>query len=483
MIGHSRECFSAGISLIFFCLTGCVAVRENAPSTNAKISPPTNQYRGITGNGTAAGVAARPELSLKIDSPRDIGAVLDDMVAKHGVPGLAAVVLQGDRIVALGAGGVRKSGASERITVSDQFLICSGTKAMTATLAAMAVERGELSWATTVGEMLSARGTRIDPGWEPVTLAQLLEHRAGAPDDTQYLWKILRLHLLSNATPSEKRRELIYDVLSRPPVYLPGSRFLYTSLDYFMVSAMLERVTGRPWEDLIQDWLWRPLGIATGGFGTPGTPGTIDQPWGHWGGFDFASYKPGEPVPPGSFWGRLGGEPFYAPAGTARMTIADWAKFIELHLRGDPGNPHRHEVLLGPDSFAVLHAFNSPSSRLSGLKTENSGPISRMPGGQGQLGYESGWFLENRAWANGRRMGDSGRVLRSLGDSGWVHVDAVVAPEIDFAVLLICNQGGVDNRPAARACNDAISELIREFAPGAGTPRGSLSSPAPPPIP
>ena len=40
----------------------------------------------------------------------------------------------------------------------------------------------------------------------------------------------------------------------------------------------------------------------------------------------------------------------------AHMAITDWAKFIGLHLRGDPANPHRQAALLKLDTFAELHA-------------------------------------------------------------------------------------------------------------------------------
>jgi CubicO group peptidase (beta-lactamase class C family) len=41
---------------------------------------------------------------------------------------------------------------------------------------------------------------------------------------------------------------------------------------------MLEAISGRSWEDLIREKLWQPLGLTSGGFGAPGTPGQIDQP-------------------------------------------------------------------------------------------------------------------------------------------------------------------------------------------------------------
>ena len=192
---------------------------------------------------------------------------------------------------------------------------------------------------------------------------------------------------------------------------------------------------GRSWEELIQEHLWQPLGIASGGFGPPGRRGKIEQPFGHLG-----ILRPGHSVTPGGFWAHLTLPAYAGPAGAAHMTITDWAKFISLHLRGDPANPHQQSALLKSESFATLH---------------QPGP---------GKGYEGGWFLGTQRWADGHRVGDTGRVFISQGDNYVWHVEAWVAPEIDCAVLIMCNQGGAeDGKPALAACHDALKALIRDF--------------------
>ena len=62
------------------------------------------------------------------------------------------------------------------------------------------------------------------------------------------------------------------------------------------VAAFLQRLgrTGRAWEELMASLLFSPLKMSTAGFGAPGTPGEVDQPWGHAG-----SQRRPEPIPPG----------------------------------------------------------------------------------------------------------------------------------------------------------------------------------------
>src|SRR5687768_2324500 len=81
--------------------------------------------------GASFGQAAR---GGRADSPpadvQDVSTVLADAIAKHGVPGMVAAVIEGDRVVATGVAGVRKRGRRDKITLDDRFHIGSCTKTM-----------------------------------------------------------------------------------------------------------------------------------------------------------------------------------------------------------------------------------------------------------------------------------------------------------------------------------------------------------------
>src|SRR5215204_6169241 len=110
----------------------------------------------------------------------NVDAVLQAILGRGGERfGMAAAVLRGERIIAQGVAGVRKSGTAERITIADQFHLGSNTKAMTATLVAMLVEEGRLNWTTTLGEVFAGAVKPMHPAWQKVTLRQVLAHRAG----------------------------------------------------------------------------------------------------------------------------------------------------------------------------------------------------------------------------------------------------------------------------------------------------------------
>src|SRR6185503_12429489 len=95
-----------------------------------------------------------PDGKMEDDAPVNVDAILLSILGRGGERfGMVAAVLQGQRIIAQGAAGVRKRGTAERITLEDRFHLGSCTKSMTATLVAMLVEDGKLNWTTTLGEL------------------------------------------------------------------------------------------------------------------------------------------------------------------------------------------------------------------------------------------------------------------------------------------------------------------------------------------
>lgn len=367
----------------------------------------------------SGGVARAAE---RVDVSRQLGLI----VAKFDVPGMGVVVVRGDRVVAAGAAGVRRRGDEAAITIEDKFHLGSDTKAMTATLCAMLVEQGVLTWDTTVGQVFADDVPEMDPAWNKVTLRDLLVNRGGAPGDVHpVLWALLRTRSMS---PIEARKMLLKGILKQPPAAGPGEKFIYSNAGFAIAGHMAEQAAGKPWEQLMTQRIFKPLGMDSAGFGAPGTPGMsgdvahLDQPRGHTAG--------GQPVEPGP---KADNPTAIAPAGRVHCTLGDWAKFVAWHLRGEraeaPGK------LLTAESFKALHE----------------------PVGD----YAMGWIVTRRPWA-----GPGGRTLTHSGSNTvWFSV-VWMAPDKGegFAVLVGCNQGG---DKVARACDAAAGAMIQKFG---GTP-------------
>ena len=342
----------------------------------------------------------------------DSAHALEVIRKKHDLPALAVVVVKDGRICDRAAVGVRKRGGATPVTTNDVFHIGSCTKPMTATLTAMLIEGGKLRWDTTIAEVFPELKGRMDKQYETVTVEQLLTHRGGVPGTPPAAaWKRA---WEQEGTPTQQRREFIEAVLSQPPAAAPGTKMIYSNQGYAIIGAMLEKLTGTPWETLITQRLFKPLHMDSAGFGPPGTTGAVDQPWGH-------TRKLLVTVPV-----REDNPPAIAPGGRVHCSLDDLARFTMFHLqRSQTGG------LLKPKTLNKLH---TPPE-----------------GGD----YACGWVVVKRGWAGGNALMHNGS------NTMW-YVVMWLAPERDFSVVAATNIAGSD---AEQGCDEVAAAMIHQWLP------------------
>jgi CubicO group peptidase (beta-lactamase class C family) len=347
-------------------------------------------------NGHAAGDAAVTNLLVAIRQ-------------KHDVPAISAALATSKGIEVVGVAGVRKRQTDVPATLDDLWHLGSDTKAMTATLVAKLVEQGRLKWETTVAEVFPELADKFHPDMRGVTLLHLLSHRSGLPPN-------LNLGKFLGDDVKQLRLRAVREELAKAPTHGPGSNYEYSNLGYIIVGAIVERITGKTWEEAIREEVCTPLNMTSIGFGGTGTRGQIDQPWPH--------HSDGKPMPENG--PAMDNPPVMGPAGRVHCTIQDWAKFIRDQLRGARGEP----ALLSPASYQKLH----------------TPPF----GGD----YALGWLVVKRDWGNGL-------VLNHAGDNTMNFANVWIAPQRDFAVLVCVNQSGDRGFKASDA---AIGALIKFHA-------------------
>ncbi|NUM55373.1 MAG: beta-lactamase family protein [Candidatus Hydrogenedentes bacterium] len=349
-------------------------------------------------------------------TPRDVSAELRTIVVQNDVPALFVGVVNESGLVALGAAGVRRKGSPYPVSVDDKIHLGSCTKAMTATLVAALVEEGVMTWNDTVSGAFPELVRSMHSKWKSVDVTELLTHSSGAPTDLNFdgLWERL---WNSRDAPKQQRLELVRGVTSRAPEAPPGTKYIYSNAGFAIAGAIAEHAAGAPYEDLMHDRLFKPLGMTSAGFGAPGTPDRVDQPRGH--------TEDGDAVEPGH---DADNPAAIAPAGTVHCSMADWAKFVKLHLDAAMGHPR----LLKAETFATLH------SAVNNFQPQ----------------YAMGWAVVNRDWAGGEVLTHNGS------NTMWFCV-VWVAPRMGFAVMVACNQGG---KKVQKVVDDAAGTLIRELS-------------------
>lgn len=309
-----------------------------------------------------------------------VADALEPIRKKHDIPAMGGAIVTSQGVVAIGVTGVRKAGTDEAVKEDDRWHLGSDTKAMTATMIATLVEEGKLRWDDTVGAAFPE--IEMSAALKRVTLLHLLSHRSGLPANLP--WHELK----------ERRKA----VVRAGGLKLPEDpRYEYSNLGYVIAGAMTEKATGKTWEELMTEKLFKPLGMKSAGFGG-------QTSWGH-----TAGGKPADP--------KADNPPILGPAGTVHASLSDWGKFVADQLKMG---------LLKPETYKKM----------------------RQPAFGGD--YALGWLVARRDWG--------GTVYTHAGCNTMNYAVVWMSPEKNFAVLVVCNQG---DDQAAKACDEAAGALIR----------------------
>ncbi|WP_265865777.1 serine hydrolase [Streptomyces sp. SKN60] len=191
------------------------------------------------------------------DGPHDKGlqrALADLVAAPGGPPGVIAVLTRdGDRRVY--RAGTAELGTGRPPRTGDHMRIASAAKAFSGAVALSLVDRRALALDDTIGRRLP----HLPAAWHKVTLRQLLQHTSGLPDFSlsQAFQDIVR------ADPRHHfdSRRLLDFVADQDLAFKPGSRYGYSNSDNIAVALMSEQATGRPYESLLRELVYRPLGL------------------------------------------------------------------------------------------------------------------------------------------------------------------------------------------------------------------------------
>src|SRR6476659_7825361 len=197
---------------------------------------------------------AKPD-TVSVSSARlaQMDAVINGAIAQHQLPGAVVLVARKGRIIwdkSYGARAVKP--ARETMSVDTIFDLASLTKVVaTATSIMILVERGKVRLTDPVSLYIpELKGE----GRERITIEELLIHKSGyAPDfDLREQW----------SGYDEAIKRLIQEPLRTPP----GTRFVYSDINYIALGEVVRRVSGMTLDQFAQKNIFRPLGMRDTGF-------------------------------------------------------------------------------------------------------------------------------------------------------------------------------------------------------------------------
>ncbi|MFL6124934.1 serine hydrolase domain-containing protein [Actinophytocola sp.] len=179
-----------------------------------------------------------------------------------------------------GTSGVANIHTGQKVPIDGRFRIGSMTKSFTATAALQLVAKGKLDLHRTVR---SYAPDLLPAEYAPITIDQLLTYTSGLPssdiphkDPSWFL-----VHRFDTWTPRQLLDVSFHtdDGTLKPLLFPPGTRQNYANIDYLVLGAVIEKVTGRPYGDVIRDGIIRPLHLTA--TTVPGTDTKIHGPHAH----------------------------------------------------------------------------------------------------------------------------------------------------------------------------------------------------------
>ncbi|MDM4143061.1 MULTISPECIES: serine hydrolase [Mycobacterium] len=236
---------TAAIAAALLGLTGCGSAQPTAGPASTPSDLPPNQVSGVS---IPAGRI--DEAVAKVDG------LVGDLMKSSGIPGMAVAIVHGGKVMYAKGFGVKDvgkgRGQDNAVNADTVFQLASVSKSVGATVIAHEVSDNVVAWDTPVASKLPWF-TLSDPYVTGhVTVGDLYSHRSGLPDHA-----------------GDKLEDLGYDrrqTLERLK-YLPLDPFrisyAYTNYGITAGAEAVAAAAGRPWEDLCDDVLYRPLGMTS----------------------------------------------------------------------------------------------------------------------------------------------------------------------------------------------------------------------------
>ncbi len=191
---------------------------------------------------------APSEVGISPAKLAQLDKIIDAEILKKQLPGAVVVVGRQGKIAWRRAYGNRAlEPAREPMTIDTIFDLASLTKVVaTATSMMILVERGLVRLGDPVAHYIPAFAAM---GKKSITVEQLLIHRSGLIADND---------IKDYEQGAEKAFENIWRLA---PLAEPGSKFIYSDVNYIVLAEIVRRVSGKPVDEFAEENIFRPLGM------------------------------------------------------------------------------------------------------------------------------------------------------------------------------------------------------------------------------
>ena len=178
-----------------------------------------------------------------------IDQIVTQAVDEHQLPGAVVIVGHDGHVVFRRAYGMRSlEPTQERMTLDTIFDMASLTKPLTTATAIMQLyQQGKIGLNDPVAKYLPEFGAN---GKQDITIRHLLTHYSGLPPD------------LPLDEPWEGTEEGFRRAFAIAPIRPPGEQFLYSDINFIVLGALVEKLSGLTLDEYTRRYIMDPLGLT-----------------------------------------------------------------------------------------------------------------------------------------------------------------------------------------------------------------------------
>lgn len=167
---------------------------------------------------------------------------------KAGLFSGSVLIAEKGKIIFENSYGYRNAPKKEKNTNNSLYRVFSTTKMFTATVIFQLEEQGKLS----LNDKLSKYYPDFPKG-DSITIAQLLSHTSGIPNDT-------------NSEYTLNEETFLKYIAAKPLNFSPGKDWDYSNSGYYILGYIIKKVTGLNYDQVIENNILKPLKMNHSGF-------------------------------------------------------------------------------------------------------------------------------------------------------------------------------------------------------------------------
>jgi CubicO group peptidase (beta-lactamase class C family) len=368
----------SAIVIALLLIAGCSSDKQPPPQSD--VPPPLVPAMPLPENAVDNAVA-------KLDG------IADELMTKSGIPGMAVAVVHAGKTVYAKGFGVRDVRSGEKVDADTVFQLASLSKPLSATVVAHQVGVSAIGWDTPIVSKLPWFAVSDPAVTKMVAVGDMFAHRSGLPDHAGDMLEDLGYD-----------RRYVLEHLRQLPLDPFRISYAYTNFGLTAGAEAVAVSAGKPWEDLADEVLFRPMGMASTSYRFADYQARHDRAVGHI--HVDGRYEPRyvrEPDPE-------------APAGGVSSSVNDMTRWLGMVLAN--GSHDGRQIV---DSKALLPAVTPQI--VSSPATE---PAMRS----GFYGY-------------GFNVGTTSAARMALSHSGAFELGAgsnfVILPSADVAIIALTN--------------------------------------------